>query len=115
MMSLPTKQHRGRRNFPCHVPIPPTHCQLASKSVSEPDLNRKVYAWAHSRLGQHVGGGECWDLADGALRASGAASSTTTGKHDDYVCGDSIQLHQVVAGDILQLRNHARCLSRQPR
>ena len=35
-----------------------------------------------------------------------AASSTTTGKHDDYVWGDPIGVHQVSVGDILQFRDH---------
>jgi hypothetical protein len=69
-------------------------------------INQKVYAWAHSHLGQRVGRGECWDLADGALKAAAGASSTTTGDHDDYVWGDSIGVHQAAIGDILQFRDH---------
>lgn len=75
--------------------------------MSDPEgLNAKVYTWAASHMGQHIGRGECWDLADQALNSAGAASSTTTGKNDDYVWGAAVGLHQVSAGDILQLRDH---------
>jgi hypothetical protein len=42
-------------------------------------MSQQIVAWAQAKMGQKVGAGECWDLADQALRASGAASSTTTG------------------------------------
>lgn len=73
-----------------------------------PDGN--VYASAHSHMGPQVGRGECWGLADQALKQVGARSSTTVGKDDDYVWGISIDPHHVTPGDILQLRDHApRC------
>lgn len=53
-----------------------------------------------------MGNGDCWELADQALRNSGAASSATTGRQDDYVWGDLVPLHQLIPGDILQFRNH---------
>jgi hypothetical protein len=74
--------------------------------MGEPGINQKVYTWAHSHLGHRVGKGECWDLPDLALKSAEAASSTTTGKHDDYVWGDPIGVHQVSVGDILQFRDH---------
>jgi hypothetical protein len=70
-------------------------------------LNQKVVIWARGKTGQQVGKrGECWDLADQALRHSGAQSSTTTGKDDDYVWGDPVDLKDVQPGDILQFRDH---------
>jgi len=71
----------------------------------EDAVNRKIVSWAHGKLGQQVGRGECWDLVDNALRAAAARSSTTTGHDDDYVWGTSIPLQQVVPGDVLQFRN----------
>jgi hypothetical protein len=68
-------------------------------------INQKVVAWAHGKLRQQIGKGECWDLLDHALRFAGARSSTTTGPDDDYVWGTPIKLEDVVPGDILQLRN----------
>lgn len=61
---------------------------------------------ARSDLGHRVGHGECWDLADRALRDAGARSSTTTGRNDDYVWGDPVALNAVTPGDILQFRNY---------
>ena len=68
-------------------------------------ISSKTLAWAHAKLGHQVGGGECWDLVDHALRAAGAKSSATTGGQDDYVWGTPIALQQVMPGDILQFRN----------
>ena len=69
-------------------------------------LNQHVVTWARGKLGQKVGAGECWDLADGALRAAGAASSTTTGDDDDYVWGDSLIPAGALPGDIVQFRDY---------
>lgn len=69
-------------------------------------MNQRVVIWARGKKGQQVGRGECWDLADQALRKAGARSSLTTGGDDDYVWGDSVALKDVVPGDILQLRDH---------
>ncbi|HSS38892.1 MAG TPA: hypothetical protein VLT58_08995 [Polyangia bacterium] len=69
-------------------------------------LNQHVVTWARGKLGQKVGAGECWDLADGALRAAGASSSTTTGDDDDYVWGDSVIPAGALPGDIVQFRDY---------
>jgi hypothetical protein len=74
--------------------------------MGDGDHNQKVLRWARSKLRQRVGLGECWDLADGALRHAGARSSTTTGRDDDYVWGVPIALGAVIPGDILQFRDH---------
>ncbi len=70
------------------------------------ELNLKVVHAARSHLGHQVGHGECWDLADRALRNAGARSSTTTGRNDDYVWGDPVALNALTPGDILQFRNY---------
>jgi len=69
------------------------------------EINSRVVTWAHGKLGQQVGRGECWDLIDHALRAAGARSSTTTGRDDDYVWGRLIRLEEVSPGDVLQFRD----------
>jgi hypothetical protein len=74
-----------------------------------PSTNQKVTIWALGRLGQRVGSGECFDLADQALRNAGANSAADlgpTGDDADYVWGDSIQLKDAMGGDILQFRDH---------
>ena len=74
-------------------------------------INQKVVNWARAQSGKQVGKGECWDLADRALRQAGAQSSADLGPMDDdadYVWGDEISdLKDVHPGDILQFRDFA--------
>ena len=74
-------------------------------------INQKVVNWARAQSGKQVGKGECWDLADRALRQAGAQSSADLGPMDDdadYVWGDEISdLKDVQPGDILQFRDFA--------
>jgi len=68
-------------------------------------LNQKVLIWARGKKGRKIGRGECWDLADQALRHAGASSSTTTGDDDNYEWGDVVEIKDLIPGDILQLRD----------
>ena len=74
-------------------------------------INQKVVNWARAQSGKQVGKGECWDLADRALRQAGVQSSADLGPMDDdadYVWGDEISdLKDVQPGDILQFRDFA--------
>jgi len=74
-------------------------------------INQKVVNWARAQSGKQVGKGECWDLADRALRQAGVQSSADLGPRDDeadYVWGDEISdLKDVQPGDILQFRDFA--------
>ncbi len=72
----------------------------------EGSINQKVVVWARGQLKKRVGRGECWDLADHALRQAGARSSTTRGPKDDYDWGQEIPIIAAVPGDILQFRDH---------
>jgi hypothetical protein len=71
--------------------------------------SQQVVNWARAQQGKQVGKGECWDLADRALRQAGAQSSADLGPMDDdadYVWGDEVSdLKDVQAGDILQFRD----------
>jgi hypothetical protein len=69
-------------------------------------MSQQIVAWARGKMGQKVGAGECWDLADQALRASGAASSTTSGPDDDYVWGDKVIPAGALPGDVVQFRDY---------
>jgi hypothetical protein len=78
-------------------------------TVSDKDKERsqKVYQWARHQLNRRVGAGECWDLADRALRQAGARSSATTGVQDNYDWGTPVKpVQAVIPGDILQFRNY---------
>jgi len=74
--------------------------------------NQKVVIFAQSRLGREVGKGECWDLAEKALKEAGAETSTdlsstgSVGPDDDYVWGDKIDIKDVEPGDIIQFRDY---------
>ena len=75
-------------------------------------LNQKVVKWAVGKIGQSVGAGECWDLANSALLQAGAGSSADfgpMGDDADYVWGTPIpDLKDVIPGDILQYRDYDR-------
>ena len=72
-------------------------------------INQKVVIWAQGKLGKRIGKGECWDLGEQALKQAGAQTSNDLGPVDqdsDYIWGDSIDLKDAIAGDILQIRDH---------
>ena len=45
--------------------------------------SQQVLNWARAQKGKQVRKGECWDLADAALRQAGAQSSADLGPMDD--------------------------------
>jgi hypothetical protein len=69
-------------------------------------INQKIFIWARGQVGKQIGDGECWTMADRALRQAGARSSSTQGKNDDYEWGDPISLKDIQPGDILQFRDY---------
>jgi len=77
-------------------------------------LNQKVLEFARAKLGQQVGTGECWDLAEDAVTQSGGESSKTltgvTGKafkSADYKWGTEVKLDTAQPGDVLQFKGHS--------
>jgi hypothetical protein len=71
-------------------------------------LNDDVLAWARQRMGQQVGSGECFDLADQALRAAGARSAADLGPvggNVNYIWGEAVQRSSARPGDIVQFRS----------
>jgi hypothetical protein len=75
--------------------------------MSDKELSQKIYQWARQQLNKRVGAGECWDLADRALRQAGARSSTTTGRDDNYDWGTPVNpVQAAIPGDILQFRGY---------
>lgn len=74
-------------------------------------LNQKVILWASGKVGQRVGAGECWDLANSALKYAGAGTSSDfgpTGDDADYVWGNAVDLKDALPGDILQYRDYVQ-------
>ncbi|MGF1577869.1 MAG: CHAP domain-containing protein [Gemmataceae bacterium] len=82
--------------------------QAQEKSPDKlPPLNNKVLQFATLKLGQQVGNGQCWTLADAALRSAGARRPGRQGyrayqfgkqleKKDKLLPGDVLQMYQVV-------------------
>src|SRR5205823_13882876 len=65
--------------------------------------NQKVVIWAQGQLGKKIGKGECWDLAEQALKQAGAQTSNHLGpveQDSDYIWGDSIDIKDVIPGEI---------------
>ena len=68
-----------------------------------------VVGYAAHRLGHHVPDGQCFALADRALRHAGAKSAADFGPvvpDDDYVWGTEIALTSLRRGDIVQFRDY---------
>ncbi|GAB4021218.1 hypothetical protein [Spirosoma koreense] len=74
--------------------------------------NLGVAGFAAARTGTQVKRGECWDLAEEALKAAGARTSNDImGSRNvtataDYRWGTAIQIMDVEPGDIIQFRNY---------
>lgn len=60
------------------------------------ELQREVVNFAADNIGKKIGRGECWDLADQALRAAGAEPPR------GYTFGTRVPLNEIQPGDILQ-------------
>jgi hypothetical protein len=94
---------------------PPGTIGLDAKSGSSkpsgPSMADRIVAFARRRRGEVFGDGECFTLADRALRAAGAKSAADFGEvtHDgDYIWGTAVGRTDLQPGDIIQLRNY-RC------
>lgn len=72
-------------------------------------LGEQVAAYARQRRGQVVGDGECFTLADNALRNAGARDAADYGTvtpDADYQWGASVNLSDLRTGDVIQFRNY---------
>ena len=71
---------------------------------------QSVVSFALHNLGQPVGDGECFTLADRALRNAGAKSAADYGPvvpDGDYVWGTPVSLSSLRPGDIVQFRDYS--------
>ena len=73
-------------------------------------VNQSVIDFAKKNVKKQVGkNGTCWDLAEEALKASGAQTSKDFGKvtaSANYKWGTPVVLSQVQPGDIIQFKDH---------
>jgi cell wall-associated NlpC family hydrolase len=74
---------------------------LTAPAAAAETINRKVVQFARAHMGQQVGNGECWTLADQALRAAGA-HRPGEGGYPTYVFGRQISRLALQPGDIIQ-------------
>jgi hypothetical protein len=76
---------------------------------TQPSIAQQVTAYVRQRMGQRHGDGECFTLADDALKNAGAKSAADFGKvtpNADYVWGSSVGQSDVKPGDLIQFRNY---------
>jgi len=74
--------------------------EYLKKAAKAPELNRRVLIFALSNKGKQVGNGECWTLADEALKQAGARHPAV------YVFGRELGPKDTLfPGDILQVEN----------
>jgi len=69
----------------------------------------RIVAYARQRRGQVHGNGECFTLADDALRNAGAHSASHYGQvtpDADYVWGTAISQTDLRPGDVIQMRDY---------
>lgn len=72
-------------------------------------INQDVQQYATGNIGTQIGDGECFTLADRALRRAGARSAAhygTVTANADYVWGRQVSLRELVPGDVIQFRNY---------
>lgn len=77
--------------------------------VSTASMADQIVAYARRQAGQKVGDGECFALADRALKNAGAKSASaycTVAPDVDYIWGDAVSPADVRAGDIIQFRDY---------
>ena len=69
-----------------------------------PDVRTGVHAYALSQFGAKVGNGECWTLANEAVRSAGGQPPSSA---DLYNWGTAIPLGQLARGDIIQFSSYS--------
>jgi hypothetical protein len=74
---------------------------LAAPAPAADPLNEKVLQFARAHLGKQVGNGECWTLADEALRSAEAHRPGTDG-YSTFVFGREIGVRDLQSGDVIQ-------------
>jgi hypothetical protein len=76
------------------------HPALMAVDSSVPVLNRMILDFAARNMGKEVGNGECWTLADEAMKSAG------TTHPDVYIWGRALAKNEkVLPGDIIQFKS----------
>lgn len=81
-------------------------------AIVQSATNAAVLAFATARMGQRVGAGECWDLAEQALATANAKTSNdimgwkNVTANADYKWGTPVNKDNLMPGDIIQFRDY---------
>jgi hypothetical protein len=80
-----------------------------SPTQTQTSIADRIVSFARQQRGQHVGDGQCFALADRALRSAGAKSAADYGRitrDADYVWGTSVAFSDLRPGDVIQFRDY---------
>jgi hypothetical protein len=92
------------------APSPPKPAPPApAPAASEEEASKAVLHFATEKIKAQVGSGECYDLADEALKGAGAKSAPDHGTitaSADYVWGREVPLSEAKPGDVIQFRDY---------
>ncbi|HTU99750.1 MAG TPA: hypothetical protein VMF13_04375 [Luteitalea sp.] len=80
-----------------------------TKAPPGPSLGQRILVFASGKLNTVHGNGECFTLADDALKGSGAKSAADFGRvapDVDYVWGTAVTRANLQPGDVLQMKNY---------
>jgi hypothetical protein len=76
---------------------------------SQGSMAQQITSFITQRMGTRHGNGECFTLADDALKNAGAKSAADYGKvtpNADYIWGTSVSASDAKAGDVIQFKNY---------
>ena len=93
-----------------HRPGPVGLHATGGATKTAPSVADQVVGYAQRQRGTRVGDGECFTLADRALRAAHARSASDYGSITptaDYVWGTSVTLANLQPGDVVQFRDYS--------
>jgi CHAP domain len=96
----------ARTDSPTPAPVGLDSTSGDTKAGSMAD---QIVGFARRQQGSRVGRGECFDLADQALRGAKAKSAADYGKisrNADYTWGTVVTLSDLQPGDVIQFRNY---------
>ena len=80
-----------------------------SSNKSQAGMAQQIMNFITQKMGTHHGDGQCFTLADDALKKAGAKSAADFGKvtdDADYVWGTAVKLSDVKPGDLIQFRDY---------
>jgi hypothetical protein len=88
----------------------PVGLDSTSGDAKAGNMADQIVSYARRQQGERVGKGQCFDLADTALRGAKAKSAADYGKispNADYTWGTPVTLAGLQPGDVIQFRNYA--------